>query len=178
MQTLRDKSDLAARGAPAHASTRLPDDFDVWFRDHQKCGLSVRSPEPDLARDAEWLVPLSLVGPQDTDALAVYFEVYETDAPVPWYRLRAEVVDRETGFAAGVPIRPAGEEGFRPTWDRFPDAGGVTSELLTVSLSDVDRSRLTLRVIVDVPDVGAGVVAQSNLDRREASAPGSNWDWD
>ena len=136
------------------------------------------SPEPDLSRDAEWLVPLSLVGPQDTDALAVYFEVYETDAPVPWYRLRAEVVDRETGFAAGVPIRPAGEEGFRPTWDRFPDAGGVTSELLTVSLSDVDRSRLTLRVIVDVPDVGAGVVAQSNLDRREASAPGSNWDWD
>lgn len=35
MQILRDESDLAVRGAPAQAPSRLPDDFDVWFRDHQ-----------------------------------------------------------------------------------------------------------------------------------------------
>jgi TonB family protein len=124
-------------------------------------------PRPNLSRDAEWLEPLSLVSPQDTDALGVYFEVYESEGSIPWYRLRAEVVDRQTGVVTGVPIRPAGEEGFRPTWDRFPDGGGVTSEFLTVSLRDVDRSMYTLRIIVDVPEVGAGIVTQRDLDRRE-----------
>jgi hypothetical protein len=95
-------------------------------------------------------------------------------AAVPWYRLRAEVVDRATGVVTGVPIRPAGEDGFRPTWDRFPAAGGLTSEFLTVALSDVKRGRHTLRIIVDVPEVGAGVVAQRDLDRRED--PDQDWD--
>ncbi len=122
---------------------------------------------PNLSRDAEWLEPLSLVSPLETDALGVYFEVYGSEVSVPWYRLCAEVVDRETGVVTGVPIRPAGEEGFRPTWDRFPEKGGLTSEFLTVSLSDVDRSRHTLRIIVDVPEVGARIVAQRDVDRRE-----------
>lgn len=128
----------------------------------------------DVSRYAKWLEPLSLVGPLDTEAVGVYFEVYETGASVPWYRLRAEVVDRETGVVTGVPIRPAGEKGFRPTWDRFPAAGGLTSEFLTVALSDVERGRHTLRIIVDVPEVGAGIVAQRDLDRRED--PDQDWD--
>ncbi|HAC07669.1 MAG TPA: hypothetical protein DCF71_17630 [Gemmatimonadetes bacterium] len=132
-----------------------------------------RSPK-HVSRYAEWFEPLSLVNSLDSDALGVYFEVYETGAAVPWYRLRAEVVDRETGVVTGVPIRPAGEDGFRPTWDRFPAAGGLTSEFLTVALSDVKRGRHTLRIIVDVPEVGAGVVAQRDLDRRED--PDQDWD--
>ena len=35
MQTLREKSDPATRGAPAHVSVPLPHDFDRWFRDHK-----------------------------------------------------------------------------------------------------------------------------------------------
>ena len=132
-----------------------------------------RSPK-DVSRYVDWLEPLSLVSPHDSDALGVYFEVYETGVSVPWYRLRAEVVDRETGVVTGVPIRPAGEDGFRPTWDRFPAPGGLTSEFLTVALSDVDRGRHTLRIIVDVPEVGAGVVVQRDLDRRED--PDQDWD--
>jgi protein TonB len=132
-----------------------------------------RSPK-EVSRYADWLEPLSLVGALGADAVGVYFEVYETGAAVTWYRLRAEVVDRETGVVTGVPIRPAGEDGFRPTWDRFPAAGGLTSEFLTVALSDVERGRHTLRIIVDVPEVGAGVVVQRDLDRRED--PDQDWD--
>ena len=74
----------------------------------------------------------------------------------------------------GLPIRPAGKEGFRPTWHRFPAVGGLASEFLTVALSDVDRGRYTLLIVVDVPEVGAGIVAQRDLDRHEDS----DQDWD
>ena len=48
------------------------------------------------------------------------------------------------------------------------------SEFLTVALNDVDRGRPTLRMIVDVPEVGAGIVAQHDLIRRED--PDQDWD--
>jgi TonB family protein len=136
--------------------------------------VGATSSHRDLSRHADWLEPLTLATPLDRDALGVYFEVYETGVSVPWYRLRAEVVDRETGVVTGVPIRPSGEDGFRPTWDRFPATGGLTSEFLTVALTDVERGSHTLRIIVDVPEVGAGIVAQRDLERREDA----DRDWD
>ena len=71
-------------------------------------------------------------------------------------------------------IRSSGEDGFLPTWDRFPVTGGLTSEFLTVALTDVERGSHTLRIMVDVPEVGAGIVAQRDLERREDG----DRDWD
>ena len=120
----------------------------------------------DVARDARWLDPLTLVGPLDADAVGVYFELYHAGPASRWYRVRAEIEDRDSGTVVGVPIRPAGESGFRPTWDRYFADEGATREFFTVALSDVDPGRHLVRVVLDMPDAGRALIASRPLDRR------------
>lgn len=131
--------------------------------------LLVEAADPDpqaVDRKADWVEPLSPLTPLDDDALGAVFEVYGAHRIGAWYRVRAEVVDRDTGGVLSVPVRPAGEEGFRTTWDRIPSRGGVTKEYLTVALSAVPPGRYTVRVVVDIPGARAPLVARANVDRR------------
>jgi TonB family protein len=119
-----------------------------------------------VTRSADWVEPLSLVRPVDVDAVGVYFELYDLAPLASWYRLKVEIVNRDTGAVVGVPIRPAGEEGYRPTWDRYPSTEGPTVEFLSVALTDVPPGRHTLRVVADVPEAGTAVIATRDFDRR------------
>ncbi len=83
-----------------------------------------------------------------------------------WYRLRAELQDRATGDLRDLPIQPAGEGGFRSTWDRRPADGAVTAEFLSIWMGDVPPGRYLLRVVADVPDAGAPLTAEQAMDRR------------
>jgi hypothetical protein len=131
--------------------------------------LLVESAAPDedeVDRRADWVKPETLMDPLTGEAIGVLFELYDLAAVATWYQVRAEVVDRDTGDLYSVPIRPAGQEGFRTTWDRHPAADGPTREFLTVAMSNVPAGRFTLRLIVDVPEAGYPLVAERNLDRR------------
>ena len=72
---------------------------------------SVAPGTESLTRSADWVEPLSLVRPVDVDAVGVYFELYDLLPLTSWYRLKVEIVNRESGEVVGVPIRPAGEKG-------------------------------------------------------------------
>jgi TonB family protein len=120
----------------------------------------------DVRRGADWVEPLTLSGPEQVAALGVLFELYDAAASSSWYRLRAELEDRDSGEIIGLPIRPAGEQGFRPTWDRHPDAGPVTVEFLTVALNEAPPGRYVLRVVADLPEAGQPLILERELDRR------------
>jgi hypothetical protein len=133
--------------------------------------MVVTSAAPDadeVARHADWVDPLPLVQPVEADAVGAYFELY-TELPegLTSFGLRAEVVDRDTGVATVVPIRPDGERGFQEAWERTPDASGAISEFLTVALTEVPPGRHMLRVLVEVHGTGTVLVSERDLDRRE-----------
>jgi hypothetical protein len=104
--------------------------------------------------------------PVASHAIGAFVEIYGVASVASWYRLRAEIQDRTTGDIRDLPIQPAGESGFRSTWDRRPLPGDVTPEFLSMWLSDVPPGRYVLRVVADVPDAGAPLVAEQELDRR------------
>lgn len=120
----------------------------------------------EVRRGAAWLEPLALDQPVRSHAIGAYVELYGLARVVPWYRLRAEIVDRATGDIRDLPIQPAGEEGFRATWDRRPAGSGATREFVSVWLGDVPPGRYTLRLVADAPDLGAPLAAQQEMDRR------------
>ena len=125
------------------------------------------SPRTDeVRRGGAWMEPLPLDQPVASHAIGVFLEVYGVESVASWYRLRAEIQDRGTGEIHDLPIQPAGESGFRSTWDRHPVPGDVTPEFLSVWISDVPPGRYVLRVVADVPDAGAPLVAEQELDRR------------
>jgi hypothetical protein len=119
-----------------------------------------------VRRGSAWMEPLPLDQPVASHAIGAFIEVYGVASVASWYRLRAEIQDRSTGEIRDLPIQPAGETGFRSTWDRHPVPGDVTPEFLSIWLSDVPPGRYTLRVVADVPDAGAPLVAEQELDRR------------
>lgn len=120
----------------------------------------------DVRRGGEWMEPLPLDLPVASHAIGAFVEVYGVASVASWYRLRVEIQDRSTGEIRDLPMQPAGESGFRSTWDRHPVPGDVTPEFLSVWLSDVPPGRYVLRVVADVPDAGAPLVAEQELDRR------------
>ncbi len=122
--------------------------------------------EGDVDRRASWVKPQTLMDPVTGEAFGVLFELYDLPQAATSYQVRAEVVDRDTGEVRRVPIRPAGQEGFRTVWNRRSAEEGPTREFLTVALSDVPAGRYTLRLVVDLPEAGVPLVSQRNLDRR------------
>jgi TonB family protein len=125
------------------------------------------SPRKDeVARDGAWLEPLALDLPVRSHAIGAYVELYGVAGVSPRYRLRAELRDRATGDLRDLPIQPAGERGFRSTWERTPSPGGVTAEFISIWLGDVPPGRYVLRVVADVPDAGSPLSAEQALDRR------------
>ncbi len=125
------------------------------------------SPTPQaVRRDAPWLQPLTLAGPVDTHEVGVFFELYDVAPMAPWYRLRAEAENRNTGTVQALDIRPAGEERLRATWDRRPREGGMTPEYLSVWLGDLPAGSYRLRIIADLPETGRPLIAERNIERR------------
>jgi GWxTD domain-containing protein len=125
------------------------------------------SPKPSEVRRGEaWMEPLALDQPVTSHAIGVFLELYGVQSVASWYRLRAEFQDRSTGEIHDLPILPAGETGFRATWDRHPAQGRVTPEFVSVWLGDVPSGRYLLRIVADVPDAGAPLVAEQELNRR------------
>ena len=120
----------------------------------------------DVARGAAWIEPLALDNPVRSHAIGAYFELYGAPAASSWYRLRAELQDRATGDVRDLPIQPAGEGGFRSTWDRRPVQGDLTAEFISIWIGDVPPGRYVLRVVADVPGAGSPLSAEQALDRR------------
>jgi hypothetical protein len=109
---------------------------------------------------------LALDLPVQSHAIGAYVELYGVAEVSPRYRLRAELRDRATGDLRDLPIQPAGETGFRSTWERTAAGAGVIAEFISVWLGDVPPGRYVLRVVADVPDAGAPLSAEQTLDRR------------
>lgn len=122
--------------------------------------------EDEVRRSADWIRPHPLTAPLEDDAVGVLFELYDVKGVTSWYRVRAELENRETGAVQSVPIRPAGEPGFRATWDRRPTDDGSITEFYTLALNNVDVGRYTVRMVVDLADAGMPLVAERDLDRR------------
>jgi hypothetical protein len=120
----------------------------------------------EVARDGAWLEPLALDLPVQSHAIGAYVELYGVAGVSPRYRLRAELRDRTTGDVRDLPIQPAGEVGFRSTWERTPAPSGVTEEFISIWLGDVPSGRYVLRVVAEVPDAAAPLSAEQALDRR------------
>jgi TonB family protein len=119
-----------------------------------------------VERNGDWIEPLALDHPVQSHAIGAYLELYDVAPLSSWYRLRAEIQDRTTGDIRDLPIQPAGEDGFRATWDRHPSDRGVTREFVSIWLGDVPPGRYLLRVVADVPEAGMPLTAQQELDRR------------
>jgi len=122
--------------------------------------------EDEVDRRASWVKPQTLMDPVADEAFGVLFELYDLAPTTTSYQVRVEVVDRDTGEIRGVPIRPAGQEGFRAAWNRQPAVDGPTRDFFTVAFSGVPSGRYTLRLVVDLPDAGMPLVAERDIDRR------------
>ncbi len=120
----------------------------------------------DIGRDRAWLEPLALDLPVQSHAIGVYVELYGVTGVSPRYRLRAELRDRATGDLRDLPIQPAGESGFRSTWERTTAGKDVTAEFISVWLGDVPPGRYVLRVVADLPGAEMPLSAEQALDRR------------
>lgn len=116
-----------------------------------------------VRRGASWIRPLSLDGPVDEPVVGAFFELYGMRKATSWYRLRAELESLDTGERVGIPVRPAGEDGYRATWDRLAGDDGVAGEYVGLALGNVPRGRYTLRVVVDFPLAGGPLVAERVL---------------
>ena len=119
----------------------------------------------DVSRSGDWFEPLATDRPVQSYAIGAYVELYGVGAVAPRYRIRAELRDRATGDVRDLPIQPAGETGFRTTWERRPGSAPVTPEFLSIWLGGVAEGRYVLRVVADVPDAGP-LSAEQALDRR------------
>ncbi len=120
----------------------------------------------EVSRRGDWFEPLAVDRPVQSHAIGAYVELYGVGAVAPWYRIRVELQDRATGDVRDLPILPAGEEGFRTTWERRAGPDAVTPEFLSIWLGGVSEGRYVLRVVADVPEAGAPLVAEQQLDRR------------
>lgn len=150
---LRDRVELAEHAGPSISDLLLTE---------------VAAPSTaEVQRGAEWLKPLPLDEPVAEDALGVFFELYGVLGTTPWYRVRAEVVRTSDGAILDVPVRVAGQRGFRPTWDRRPTRQeGPLPEFVSVALSDVPTGEYLLRVVVDLDGGAAPLVAERSVTRR------------
>ena len=120
----------------------------------------------DVVRGGAWMEPLALDLPVRSHAIGAYVEMYGVAALTSRYRLRAELRDRATGDLRDLPIQPAGESGFRSTWERRPSEGGVTAEFVSIWLGDVPPGRYVLRLVADISGAGGPLSAEQALDRR------------
>ncbi len=120
----------------------------------------------DVVRGGAWMEPLALDLPVRSHAIGAYVEMYGLAPLTSRYRLRAELRDRATGDLRDLPIQPAGEVGFRSTWERRPSEEGVTAEFVSIGLGGVPPGRYVLRLVADVPDAGGPLSAEQALDRR------------
>ncbi len=121
----------------------------------------------EVFRDAPWVEPLVLTRPEHLTVAGAYFELYAPQRPVASYRLRAEVVDLESGAVVPVAVRPAGEETFREVWERSVREPGVIREYVTVAMTQLEPGRHRLRVVVEVPDGGGRITLERDLEPRE-----------
>jgi hypothetical protein len=121
---------------------------------------------PDLSRGAAWVRPRPLAEAVESSAVGVIFELYDLPEAVGWYRLRAELENRDTGEIGALRIKPAGESDYRPTWDRRPMDGGRTMEFANVWVEGVPVGRYLLRVWADLPEAGTPLVAERPIDLR------------
>ena len=121
---------------------------------------------PDLSRGAAWVRPRPLGEAVESPAVGVIFELYDVPEAVEWYRLRAELENRDTGEIGTLGIKPAGESDYRPTWDRRPTDGGRTVEFANVWMEGVPAGRYLLRIWADLPEAGTPLVAERAIDLR------------
>jgi protein TonB len=129
--------------------------------------MVVRSVAPDsrrVLRGAPWMEPLTLEGGVSDPALGLFFELYRVDAA--WYRLRAELEDRDRGTNLELRIRPVDEDELRGSWERRPSDGPVTAEFLTADMSGVPPGEYVLRVIADLEEAGSPLVLEREITRR------------
>ena len=98
--------------------------------------------------------------------VGLYFELYGVDAVASWYRLRAEVEDRDTGATRALRIRPVGEGDFHSRWERRPSTGSPTVEFVTASLRDVPPGDYTLRVVAELGEGASELVLERAISRR------------
>lgn len=122
--------------------------------------------EGKVERNASWLEPLTLDQPVTGHEIGAFFELYGVGQAASWYRLRAEVESVNGSRVASVPIRPAGEDGLRPTWDRHPSAEGPTAEFLNVWIDDLPAGQYRLRVVADLPDGERPLIAERSFRKR------------
>lgn len=121
------------------------------------------APGPDaVRRDAPWIRPLEPGSPVAGEAGA-YFELYDVDESTAWYRVRAEAESLESGERRVLPVRPAGEDDHRASWDRLAETGGAAPEFLSLSLGALPPGRWIVRVVVDFPLAGGPLVAERRL---------------
>ena len=99
-------------------------------------------------------------------AVGLIFEIYEVPEAVEWYRLRAEIENRDTGEVRALSVKPAGESDYRPTWDRRPTDRGRTVEFASVWVDDVPEGRYLLRIWADLPEAGTPLVAERAIELR------------
>jgi TonB family protein len=121
---------------------------------------------PDLSRGAAWVRPHVLGGAVESSSVGVIFELYDVPEAVEWYRLRAEIENRDTGEIRAVSVKPAGESDYRPTWDRRPTDRGRTVEFANVWVDDVPEGRYLLRIWADLPEAGTPLVAERAIELR------------
>ncbi len=129
--------------------------------------LRMTGPAPPDAeavrRDAGWLRPLEPGTAVREPLVGAYFELYDVQEATAWYRVRAEAERVETGERRALPLRPAGEAGFRTTWDRVAGTDGPAPEFLGLSLETLLPGRWIVRVVVDFPLAGGPLVAERRL---------------
>jgi hypothetical protein len=116
-----------------------------------------------VVRRARWIRPLPLTEVVEEPVVGAFFELYDIKEATSWYRVRAEVESLETGERYTVPVRPAGEDGYRATWDRVAGSSGAAGEFVGLALGNVPAGRYTLRIVVDFPLAGEPLVAERTL---------------
>lgn len=119
-----------------------------------------------VRRDASWIHPLAPGGLIEEPTLGAFFELYGMREATSWYRVHAEVERLDTGVRSGVPVRPAGEDGYRATWDRLAEASGTRGEFVGLDLAVLPPGRYDLRVVVDFPLAGGPLMAERRITLR------------
>lgn len=119
------------------------------------------TPDRDaVRRDASWIRPLGSGEALQGPTLGAFFELYGMREATSWYRIHAEVERLDDGVRSGVPVRPAGEDGYRATWDRLADASGTRGEFVGLDLDGLSPGRYNLCVVVDFPLAGGPLLAE------------------
>jgi TonB family protein len=156
-------NETAGRAAALRRSLQSVPEEGAYTSDLMVVRSVARDPHQVL-RGAPWMEPLTLEGAVADPAVGLFFELYRVEAP--WYRLRAEIVDRDSGATADLRIRPVGEEKLRTSRERRPADGPVTAELVTAEIAEVPPGEYVLRVIAELGEERSPLVLERDFTRR------------